>query len=384
MKRRPGDLNLVSVSSNLSSTGTLSPGLTPGFDARVSYRHKSSRKSAVKNMDTLVKLLVGLKPQVQTEYVRLLEEMGYPQMEQHTAAESLRTHDELHVPNVARILDNLRHHDAHILADGFFDFMERDHHKGRLNDAILDVVNARVDKMGFKKHNVLKAILVFPTVIRNVCQRHTKELLPEHQITLLELPRVAVDCFYSVMHKLEEKKLFKQDNDSALAEIMPSSLLSAYPNNETPSIVRQKKGILPLWCARYDALWKDRQQSVGRGGVRRARMSLDKVNAEQNRDPFIGAMVDDRYLIQQYMNHGSFAHVWKALDTQTDKHVVVKVFRGIHDTQIDSARTDVVEEGQTELRNNRHLLALAPRLPSELKEVRIANEHTHMASDNGS
>ena len=34
------------------------------------------------------------------------------------------------------------------------------------------------------------------------------------------------------------------------------------------------------------------------------------------------------------MANGSFAHVWKAFDTLELRHVVVKIFRGIHDVQV--------------------------------------------------
>jgi hypothetical protein len=35
--------------------------------------------------------------------------------------------------------------------------------------------------------------------------------------------------------------------------------------------------------------------------------------------PLIGARVNDRYIIRDYMANGSFAHVWKAFDTLEQK-----------------------------------------------------------------
>ncbi len=72
------------------------------------------------------------------------------------------------------------------------------------------------------------------------------------------------------------------------------------------------------------------------------------------------------------MANGSYAHVWKALDTLTDRYVVVKIFRGIHDIPFDANKENVAEEGHTELRNNRQLMALAPVLPDELTQGMVS------------
>jgi hypothetical protein len=201
-------------------------------------------------MSTLVTVVRDLRHDIQRAWVNALRRMGYPVMGNNPSASALgaaaaatpggvQNHQMHRDPDLRnkyteRILENFRNHDAHVLADGFFHFMEHDHHKGRLKDAIHEVVETRVFKLGFEKHNVLSAIMLFPTVVLSVC----RDLSPDNQITLVEAPRVAVDCFQEVVALLNEKQLLGVDADSALCEMTPSPLLSAFLSDTNIAQVR--------------------------------------------------------------------------------------------------------------------------------------------------
>ena len=80
--------------------------------------------------------------------------------------------------------------------------------------------------------------------------------------------------------------------------------------------------------------------------------------------PFIGALVNNRYVITEYMGSGSFAHAWKARDSLTEKYVVLKVFRGEHDLQ---RGANAEKEGRKELLRVRKLIEESSALPKELR-----------------
>ena len=80
--------------------------------------------------------------------------------------------------------------------------------------------------------------------------------------------------------------------------------------------------------------------------------------------PLIGALVNNRYMITEYMGSGSFAHAWKAFDSLTEKYVVLKVFRGEHDLQ---RGANAEKEGRKELLRVRKLIEESDVLPEALR-----------------
>jgi hypothetical protein len=64
----------------------------------------------------------------------------------------------------------------------------------------------RYFKLGFNLHEVKNAVLIFPSVVLDVCRRLGLQPSPTHKITLVEVPRVATDCIQDIIKELEEQR----------------------------------------------------------------------------------------------------------------------------------------------------------------------------------
>jgi len=362
---------------------------------------------ATQQMIELSRFLQPHRFDIEKEWTKQLKEIGYPQ-KQSTTNSQTGIDD--------AILENFRCKDAQLWTDGVFYFITHSYHRGKLRDRIKQVIESRYIKLGLKLHEIKNALLMFPSVVLEVCRQHGLVLNSAHKNALIEVPRVAMDCTEDVLRELERRRHLSQQTDSSLNEILPCSQLYSVPANTVDdwqfaiaALSRKNSGRpqLPLWgerCMKFamatpanpttsvpsamsrhqaTVLWYAENglipDDASADVAAKAIETLEKIQSMDRADlfPLIGARVNNRYIIRDYMANGSFAHVWKAFDTREQNHVVLKIFRGIHDLQFDTNTVNVVEEGFQELEINRKLMALdaSGELPEELKNgmVRVVD-----------